>query len=314
MMKKLILYTLIFISPFIVIVIGLETLLRRLPNAYMVKADFLKTNSSNTQILILGSSHGITGINPDSFTKNAFNTANYAQTLDIDYKILDRYQDKLDSLEYVIIPLSYHLLWTNIEDHPQRWRRKYYNIYYGIDIEQNPLKRLLFLDETMRTNFQIIQNYYYKKEDPIPNLTPKGFVILKPAKSVDVIEEVSEKVISAHTASDLDWRYFENIEYLKKIIEIGKKKKAKTIFVTIPAHASFVKLLSQKQLNMLYSAANELADNKDVFYYDCLNDFNKDTGNKNYELFFDSDHLSYLGAEVFSHKLDSIIKVLDKKN
>lgn len=313
-MKKLILYTLLFISPFIIVVIGLETLLRKLPNAYMVKADYLKANSSNAQILILGSSHGITGINPDFFSKNAFNTANYAQTLDIDYKILEKYRNKLDSLEYIIIPLSYHLLWTNIEDHPQRWRRKYYNIYYGIDIEQNPLKKLVFLDETMRTNFQIIQNYYYKHENPIPNLTPKGFVALKPNNNLNTLEEISKKVIVAHTAPDLDWRFSENIEYLKKIIEIGKEKKVKIIFVTIPAHSSFVKLLHQKQLDLLHSVANELTDNKEVFYYDCLNDFNKDTDNKDAELFFDSDHLSYLGAEIFSHKLDSIIKVLDKKD
>lgn len=313
-MKKLILYTLIFISPFIITVIGLETLLRKIPNAYMVKADFLKTSSSNTQILILGSSHGITGINPRAFSKSAFNTANYAQTLDIDYKILEKYQDKLDSLEYVIVPLSYHLLWTNIKDHPQRWRRKYYNIYYDIDIEQNPLKRLLFLDETMKTNLQHIQDFYSKKENPIPDLTPRGFIALQPAKNASIIKEVSEKVISAHTSSNLNWRYAENVNYLKKIIEIGRKKNAKTIFVTIPAHISFVNLLNQNQLNILHSTANELADNKDVFYYDCLNDFNNSTSDKNFKLFFDSDHLSYLGAEVFSHKLDSIIKVLDKRN
>lgn len=64
---------------------------------------------------------------------------------------------------------------------------------------------------------------------------------------------------------------------------------------------------------MMYSVANELADNKDVFYYDCLNDFNKNEESKNFEFFFDSDHLSYLGAEIFTQKLDSIVKVIDQK-
>lgn len=312
-MRKLILYTLIFISPFIIIVIGLETLLRKLPNTYMVKANFLKNNATNIQIMILGSSHGVTGIDPDSFSKKAFNTANYAQTLDIDYKILDKYQSKLDSLEYIIVPLSYHLLWTNLEDHPQIWRRKYYDIYYNIETVHNPLKRILFLDETMRTNFQIIGDYYCKKENPIPNLTPKGFIALQPAKGLDIIEKASKKAIPAHTTKDLTWRYSENVEYLKKIIGIGKKKKAKVILVTIPAHSSFVKYLNPQQLGMMYSTADELADSKDVFYYNFLNEFNEKIDKENFKLFFDSDHLSYLGAEIFTQKLDSIIKVIDQK-
>lgn len=311
-MRKLILYTLIFIAPFIIVVIGLEILLRKIPNTYMVKADFLSKNSENTQILILGSSHGITGINPDYFAKNAFNTANYAQTLDQDYKILNANQGKLEHLEYIIVPLSYHLLWTTLEDHPQQWRRKYYDIYYNITTEPNPLKRLILEDESIRTDLQIISKYYYNKENPVPELTTMGFVGLKPAKKLAIIEHSSKNAITAHTTNNLNWRYAENVEYLKKIIEIGKHKKAKVILVTIPAHSSFVNHLNQKQLEMMYSVANNLTDNKNVFYYNLINDFNQDADSTNYKLFFDSDHLSYIGAKILSVKLDSIISVLDK--
>ena len=279
----------------------------------MIKADFLSKNAKDTQILILGSSHGITGINPDYFSKTSFNTANYAQTLDLDYKILKAYQDKLENLEYIIVPLSYHLLWTALEDHPQQWRRKYYDLYYNLSTEYNPLKKLILEDEPININLKIISNYYCKKENSIPDLTPLGFIALKPAKSLAVIEYNSKTVVSAHTTNDLNKRYTKNIEYLKKIVEIGKLKKAKVLLVTIPAHASFVKQLNQKQLDMMYSVGNDLADNKNVFYYNLINDFNQDADSTNYRLFFDLDHLSYIGAKILSVKLDSIISVLDKK-
>lgn len=312
-MKRYIIYTFLFVAPFIITLYGIEFFLSELPNAYMSKANYLKDNSKNVQVLVLGSSHGVTGIDPNSFSKNTFNIANYAQTLDLDYEILNKYQDELGALEYVIVPLSYHSLWSKLKYHPQTWRLKYYDIYYNISTEKNPLKRLLFLDHTMQNDIEILWDYYYKQKNPIADLTLLGLNYLAPTESLDALTKNSKEIADSHKAGNLGTLYNENIECLKKIIEIGKRKNAKIIFVTLPAHPSFIELLDEEQLNMLYATAKDLEDNKNVFYYNLLCDFSNTNENDNIDLFYDADHLSGKGAGVIGHKLDSIIKSIDNR-
>lgn len=313
-MNRFILYTLLFVSPFLISIIGIEVLLRNQPNIYKEKAKYLDQEAQNIQVIILGSSHGITGIDPDAFSKNAYNTANYAQTLDYDYAILDKYQDKLSSLEYIIVPLSYHILWTRLEYHPQIWRSKYYSIYYGITKDHNPFKNLLFMDEPIGTDIETIWNYYYNKDNNIEeDLTSKGLNNLLPEADIEVLETKSHKIIGAHHAPDLAFMYDQNMQDLKGIIEIAKKKNAKVIFVTLPVYKTFRELMHPKQLELLYKTGNQLQDGKSVFYFNMLDVLDPELKDGKNEVFFDSDHLSSKGAEIVGHKLDSIIRTIEKK-
>ncbi len=312
-MKKSIILTIIFILPFIILTVWIEIMLRGIPNEYMIKANFMNANASKVKILVLGSSHGVTAIDPDCFSKYTYNCAHYAQSLDRDYNILNKYQDQLDSLEYIILPVSYHSLWTKIDLHAHKWRKKYYNIYYGFRVELNPVKELILLDETIHDDLDIIKDYYYDKKPKHIDQTMYGLAVTPSQTNLAWLNSTIDGVVAAHSTDDLTRLYDENVSYLKKIIEIAKKKNAKVIFITIPGHEIFVERLHPDQLNLLYSTMNELKDNKDVFYYNFLHEFTKEDQETSLKYFHDADHLSYLGARVFSPKLDSIIKVLDKK-
>lgn len=312
-MKKSLILTIIFILPFIIMTIGIEALLRHIPNHYMIKADFMDKKSDKIKILVLGSSHGITAIDPDRLSKPAYNTANYAQSLDNDYDILNKYKDKLDSLEYIILPVSYHSLWTKIEFHQHKWRKKYYNIYYGIKVESNPTKELLLLDQTIKKDLEIIKSYYWDHEPLNLDLSPLGLSVTPSQTSLEWLNLSIDDVVRAHSTTNLNNLYDENVSYLQGVIDIAKKKNVKVIFVTIPAHQIFVERLHPDQLNLLYKTMNNLSDNKNVFYYNFLNDFTKEDEVTSLKYFCDADHLSYLGAEIFTQKLDSIINVIDKK-
>lgn len=311
-MKKLIFFALILIFPFIICSIGMEVMLRKIPSEYMVKSNFLNSNAPNIKILVLGSSHGITAIDPECFSKQAYNAAHFAQTLDIDYMVLDKYQDKLDSLEYLVLPVSYHLLWTKLDLHNQKWRNKYYNIYYDVNQEPNPLKRLMILDQPISKDMEIIKEYYFDKQSKSLDLSPLGLAIAPSQTSPNWINSTIDGVVRAHSTSDLSFLYDENVSYLKKIIDIVKKKNAKVIFVTIPAYESFITRLHPEQLQLLYSTMENLADDKDVYYFNCLNDFIDEGEIGSLKNFRDADHLSLYGAHVFSSKLDSIIQVIEK--
>lgn len=312
-MKKSIILTIIFILPFIILTIWIETMLRGIPNEYMIKSNFMNANASRIKVLVLGSSHGITAIDPDCFSQYTYNCAHYAQSLDRDYNILNQYQYRLDSLEYIILPVSYHSLWTKIDLHAHKWRKKYYNIYYGFRVEQNPIKELIFLDETIHEDLRIIKDYYYNHQPIHTDLTPYGLAVTPSQTNLGWINSTIDQVVAAHSTDDLTRLYDENVSYLKKIIDIAQKKNAKVIFVTIPGHEIFVERLHPDQLNLLYTTMDKLKDNKTVFYYNFLHEFTKEDQETSLKYFHDADHLSYLGARTFSVKLDSIVKVLDKK-
>lgn len=310
-MKKSIILTIIFILPFIILTVWIEVMLRNIPNEYMIKSKFMNANASRIKVLVLGSSHGITAIDPDCFSMYTYNCAHYAQSLDRDYNILNKYQDQLDSLEYIILPVSYHSLWTKIDLHSHQWRKKYYNIYYDFRVEKNPVKELLLLDETIYDDLKIIKDFHYNKKPAHTDITPYGLAVTPSQTSLKWINSTIDDVVRAHSTDDLTRLYDENVSYLKKIIDIAKKKNAKVIFVTIPAHEIFVERLHPDQLALLYSTMDKLKDNKTVFYYNFLDEFTKEDQETSLKYFYDADHLSYLGARTFSVQLDSIVNIIE---
>lgn len=311
-MKKSIILTILFLLPIVILTVSIEAMLRRIPSEYFIKSEFMDTNASKIEILVLGSSHGITAIDPDYFSLDGYNCAHYAQSLDIDHNILSKYKNELSSLKYIILPVSYHSLWTNLEQHSHKWRRKYYNIYYKINEEKNPLKRFIIQDESMSENLNILKEYYLDKKDIDLNITKLGLATTPSQTNLQWIKSVSEDVVDAQSTSDLTRLYDENVSYLKGVIEIAKEKNAKVIFITTPGHQSFIEKLHPDQLNLLYTTMNSLKDDKDVFYFNFLHEFADDNEANSLKYFHDPDHLSALGAITFSPKLDSIINTIEK--
>lgn len=309
-MKKLILYTLLFITPFIVAIVTIEYFLRRIPNSHMVKADEFETKVKQTQILILGNSHAANAINPEFLSKKAYNLAQGAQTLDVDYALLYKYQDQLDSLEYIIIPISYHSLWLKLSDLEYfKWMAKYNNIYFDIDIEHNPLKKLLFLDEPIKKDLEYLKLYYWDKR-PITFNYINGFMPAPPSSDLDKTKKHGKSVAEGFTIQSLAFRYKENLKNLENIISIANKKNCKVIFITIPCYPTYLDNLNKKQLELMYQSMDSIKDNKNIFYYDFLEDA------RNYTLqdFSNGDHLSYIGAQKVTYKVDSIIKIIEGQN
>lgn len=275
----------------------------------MIKAEEFKKKAKQTKILILGNSHAANAINPALLSKEAYNLAQGAQTLDIDYALLSKYQDQLDSLEYVIVPISYHSLWFKLSDLEYfKWMAKYNNIYFDINIEHNPLKMFLFLDEPIKRDLEYVKSYYYNKQQIEFNFI-NGFMPAQPATNFDKIAKHAKSTSTNFTVNDLTTNYNENLEYLSRIIEIAKNKHAKVIFMTIPCYSTYIDNLNRKQLDLMHYTMDSIRDDKDIFYYDFL----EDARNYTLEDFSNGDHLSYIGAQKVTNKVDSIIKKIDIK-
>ena len=106
-MRKFIIKLILVISPFIIIALPMEYFLRQVPNDYIYKSNYLDEHSNEIEVLILGGSHSYFGINPDYFTAKTFNAGNVSQPLNIDFKLLEKYQNNFKSLKIIIIPMSY---------------------------------------------------------------------------------------------------------------------------------------------------------------------------------------------------------------
>ncbi len=142
------------------IIIGIEQTLRKIPNDYKYKADYLKENGKQIETLILGSSHTFTGLNPKLFTNKTFNAAHSAQSLDLDYKIFEQNRKYLPNLKTIIIPISYFSFTKQLNNFNQK-KLKYYSIYWKIDINNNDFNlNYEIFSEPIDVNYNRIKDYW----------------------------------------------------------------------------------------------------------------------------------------------------------
>ena len=114
-MKKFLFHLSKIILPILFFFLVLEIAIRKIPNDYQLKKDYLDKNAAEINTLILGSSHTFYGLNPEYFSKKTFNAAYVSQSLDLDYEILKKYDSKLKNLKTVIVPISYFSLFETLD-------------------------------------------------------------------------------------------------------------------------------------------------------------------------------------------------------
>lgn len=122
-LKKISLYFL----PIALLAIGLEIYVESIPNSYTYKRQYMEQHASEIQTLVLGSSYAYDGIDAE-LLPSAFNLANSSQCFEDDYRLLQRYIVNMDSLQTVILPLSY----SSLQMVSSSNRRGYYTIYMDL--------------------------------------------------------------------------------------------------------------------------------------------------------------------------------------
>ena len=303
-MKKFIKYLTIFSSPILILMFLFEVLLRNIPNEYSYKSQYLEQNSNKIKVLFLGNSHMFYGINPELVNPNYFNASHVAQSLDIDFEILKKYQNNWNNLEFIVVSVDYMSLLSSLKDGPAEWRLKNYKIYYNIDIRNKISDNFEIFNGKLVKNTNRIISYYYKnvRGNEINKLgwgTQLNFF-----KSKDLFK--TGKVAAARHAARDSISFYRQVANLEKIITFAKDKNIKVILVSCPSYKTYVENLDAKELTSTFDVIRALDDKyANMRYYNLLNDksfIDKD--------FFDADHLNDIGAKKFTIKMDSIIKTL----
>jgi hypothetical protein len=292
---------LIFFIPVIIVLCLIELFLRIIPNDYKYKKEQLLNQAQNIQVLVLGSSHAHYGIDPNYFSMGGFNFANISQSLDIDYKLLEKYGNKLVQLKYVVIPISYFTLFSTLSMGNESWRIKNYILYYNINASFSFGNYLELLNGTMLSNAGRLYQYI-KDRSKLITVSDKGFGLSYSSSIRNDMEKTGEAAALRHTHFDTNiFNYNKNM--LDQIIKWCKNKSVKLVFITFPAYDTYKSKLDNNQLQETINYMDLIEKrNDDVYYFNLLNenDFMQ-------EDFFDADHLNEVGAGKLTKKINNIL-------
>ena len=313
-MKKFILKTIFFLLPIFVLAVIMEISLRTIPNDYKQKRDYMDSHSNEIEVLILGSSHSLYGINPRYFSQKTYNMAYVSQSLDLDYKILEKYHNRFKNLKTIIVDISYFSLYATLETEAESWRAKNYNIYYDIPTSK-VTNNFEVLTNKLDINYSRMKLYYIKriKNDKafIDSIfTAKmynGWIPLKPAKTFDNLEGIA--AAKRHTY-DITQKskveiHDELTNILGKIVDWSKQKNVKVVFVTTPTYKTYYNRINAVQWDNTYKVIEDICrKNSNCRYINLL----KNEGNLFTEKdFSDADHLSEIGAEKMSKLINQFL-------
>jgi len=293
----------IFITPVIIVVLFFEYNLAKIPTSYGLKKDYLDKNASKIQILVLGSSHTFSAINPDFLSMSGFNAAAPSQSLYYDLKMFDKYADKLTNLKKLIIPVSYFSLEYNFSSSAEAWLEYFYKRIYGITPE--------FSQSNMDLrNFSFLALYgqpksiYYAsqrfKVNLAKNTSELGYLI----DNNNNVSEESGKIRVAIQESMMDEENInKNINYLEQMIKLAKSRGIEPIIITTPVYSTLSGNINMDKYNLMQNTVKNLAEKYNIQYLNYFFDKRFSASD-----FSNNDHLNAPGAEKFTKILDEDLK------
>lgn len=300
LMKRFLIKIIIFILPILVLAFSLEIALRNIPNDYQYKNAYLDKHSNEIETLILGSSHTFYGLNPEEFTSQTFNASYISQSIDIDYAILQKYQDDFQNLQSVILPISYFSLFENLENTDEFWRLKNYTLYFGLDSAKTWTNYSEIFTNSLKTNAKRIYSYYIKDKSEI-TCNRLGWGTAYRSENAQNLIETGKSAAKRHTVENLDSEEVQeilkqNIATLQAIISWCEQNNVKIYLITPPAYTSYRENLHDQQLAITLNMTTKIcSENSNCQYFRLLDDeiFSADD-------FYDGDHLSEIGAKKLS--------------
>ena len=294
----------------------MEVALRAIPNDYKQKRSYMDSHLDEIEVLVLGSSHSLYGINPKYFSQKTYNMAYVSQSLDLDYKILEKYGNEFKNLNVIIVDISYFSLYSTLETGPEPWRAKNYNIYYDISTSK-ATNNFEVLTNKLDINYSRMKLYYTKKikndkafiDSTFTAKMYDGWISLKPAKTTDDLEETGVAAAGRHTY-DITERsrveiHDEQTNVLGKIVDWSKQKKVKVVFVTTSTYKTYHNRINAAQWDNTYKVIEDICrKNSNCQYINLL----KNEGNLFTEKdISDADHLSETRAEKMSKLINEFL-------
>jgi len=300
--KRLIL----FLLPLTIILLYTEVQLRKMPNSYSKKKLNLEKQIGNAEVLVLGSSQALHGIDPTYFSLKGINAANISQSLYYDKEILKREIDKAKNLKYLIITVSYFTYFYEIHNSLESWRDLYYQKFWKLipnaetTIWDAKNYSYIALYTPLKTAKYATSNF---NVDLAPTLKTNGYIPLINKKSIKFIsDQQGKKRVSLHNSIIKIENFKHTIAYLNEIIEIAKTKNIKVVIVTPPVYKTYYENCNEKLVMANDHLTQSISNYDNIKYFNYLKDKRFDKND-----FYDNDHLNLQGAKKFSSIINTEI-------
>lgn len=304
-MKLLLTRVLIFFSPFIIWVAMLEIFSLNCSNTFKTKADYLKGELENIEVLILGSSHNQWAINPEYIKLKTANIAFGGQDVQLDSALFFSYIEKMTRLKHVILELDYHTLEQRNDD--EYFRSPWYYKYYGVELR--PLhffkKISLYYSSPGFFNSYFISTLDPSREKAVVN--KYGFVMNESRgafydfkyDSVRILETVRERAWWDYPSAK---NYFFNKRKMNSIISYCDKNFIHSLILSTPAFKSYGSTHVAEKETRRKNYIDSLFSHSSARYFDF-----ESTAEFKITDFQDDDHLNSEGAKKFTLMVNNLL-------
>jgi hypothetical protein len=297
-MKIFVLKLLVFLLPVVLVAMIFEYGLSKVQNSYNIKRANLEKQLNTTEVLLIGNSRTLYGINPSYFSHQGYNLSNVSQTLFYIKELGVQYVPQMPELKCVIIDVSPTGFGSDLIDGKEHWRDYYYSQYWNIDFPENnwyDIKRYskFFL-------YQPIQSCYYASRcfrvNLAPDLSPNGWLLVQPPKTKNFLtDSVAAIRASLINENSIQSRFAQNAANLENLVSIVTKQNVACVIITSPVYKTFSKYVDKSKF------ARGVATIKDIcerYHCEYINYFDDDRFT--IEDFADNDHFNYIGAIKYS--------------
>ena len=301
MRKKFIRSLLVFLAPLIAIAFTADLLLRHIPNDYSYKNGYLHKYSDSIQVLLLGSSHGFYDIDPKYIRARCFNAAYVSQSLDYDDAILEKYTWR--NLHYILVPVSYFSIYSDLSTTREAWRAKDYAMYYRLPAARSPVDYTEIFSNRLDINWKRISSYYLSHTSEI-SCTDLGWGTKCTSSDDQDLNESALEALVRHTVPRDEEVVSRNEAVLKRMILFARRRNIRVILYTPPAYRTYTDRLDKAQ----WTATMQVATGDAATYANtCYLNFLEDPRFTEAD-FHDADHLNERGAEKFTRLMDEAIR------
>lgn len=302
-MKRFVQNTGIFFLILLLAGMAVEWLARSVPNDYKYKCAYLDGHAGKVEMLVLGGSQGLFGVDPALLHVPAFNACHISQSINFDYEILKKYAPQLTHLQTIVVTMSYPTLGGRLEHSIERWRVKNYNLYYRITAYSRPVDYTELLSHRFGDNITLITDYYFRHVSNI-HCSPLGWGMNYYSTRLDTgaLLASGRKEAGRHNALAAQF-IGANLSLIDSILAIADRKHCKVIFYTPPVYKSYRAAVRAGVLKTMTDTLRTIvAKHSNCLYYNFF-----DSARFGDADFFDGDHLNHSGARKLSLALDSLV-------
>ena len=292
----------IFFIPFLLIVVFLEIKLSHITSSYNYKRSCLENKLDSIEVLVLGSSQMLQGIDPSCFNLYGYNLANVSQTLFYDTRLALKYIDRMPKLRYVIIGISYTSLGEQLYDGIENWRDFFYCQYWDIRFPETNKYDLRNFSKTFLYGPQTVLSFSKEKFNPhlISGYEENGFLRKDSFTNNPNISDSSgwDRVKHHDTEFKLN-RINENTDDLALLLKILTEKNITPLLLSPPLYPTYIKYRKRQTILTTSRTIDSLCHTYHCHYFDYTNI-------KGFEKidFYDNDHLNFLGAHKLSEQIN----------